>query len=52
MNIRLEPRINDFGCGEAKILEKFGNKRVYSFDHIAINENVTACDLKSVPFIR
>jgi superfamily II DNA or RNA helicase len=48
---QLSPRllIGDFGCGEAKILEKFGNKRVYSFDHVAINENVTACDLKSVP---
>jgi len=26
--------IGDFGCGEAKILEKFGEKRVYSFDHV------------------
>jgi len=48
---QLSPRlmIGDFGCGEAKILEKFGDKRVYSFDHIAINDNVTACDIKSVP---
>jgi ubiquinone/menaquinone biosynthesis C-methylase UbiE len=47
----LSPRllIGDFGCGEAKILEKFGEKRVYSFDHVAINDNVTACDIKSVP---
>jgi superfamily II DNA or RNA helicase len=48
---QLSPRllIGDFGCGEAKILEKFGDKRVYSFDHVAINNNVTACDIKSVP---
>jgi Hypothetical methyltransferase/Helicase conserved C-terminal domain len=48
---QLSPRllIGDFGCGEAKILEKFGNKRVYSFDHVAINDDVTACDIKSVP---
>jgi len=48
---QLSPRlmIGDFGCGEAKILEKFGEKRVYSFDHEAINDNVTACDIKSVP---
>ena len=48
---QLSPRllIGDFGCGEAKVLEKFGEKRVYSFDHIAINDNVTACDIKSVP---
>ena len=48
---QLSPRlmIGDFGCGEAKILEEFGNKRVYSFDHVAINDNVTACDMKTVP---
>lgn len=48
---RLSPRlmIGDFGCGEAKILEQFGEKRVYSFDHVSINSNVTACDIKSVP---
>ena len=46
---QLSPRlmIGDFGCGEAKILEEFGDKRVYSFDHIAINNKVTACDMKS-----
>jgi ribosomal RNA-processing protein 8 len=32
---------------EAKMLEEFGDKRVYSFDHIAINNKVTACDMKS-----
>ena len=48
---QLSPRlmIGDFGCGEAKILEEFGDKRVYSFDHVAINENVTACDMNTVP---
>jgi SAM-dependent methyltransferase len=43
---RLE--IGDFGCGEAKIQEMLG-ERVHSFDHVAINENVTACDITSVP---
>ena len=48
---QLSPRliIGDFGCGEAKILESFGDNRVYSFDHIAINNKVKACDIKSVP---
>ena len=48
---QLSPRliIGDFGCGEAKMLEKFGDNRVYSFDHIAINNKVKACDMKSVP---
>jgi len=40
--------IGDFGCGEAKFAALLPNK-VYSFDHIAINENVTACDIAHVP---
>lgn len=40
-------QIGDFGCGEAKIMEAFGSERVYSFDHIAANNNVTACDMKN-----
>jgi superfamily II DNA or RNA helicase len=48
---QLSPRliIGDFGCGEAKILAAFGDNRVYSFDHIAFNNKVKACDMKSVP---
>jgi putative methyltransferase len=42
-------KVGDFGCGEAKIMEILGYERVYSCDHIAINEKVTACDMKSVP---
>jgi Hypothetical methyltransferase len=33
-------------CGEAKIHSEFGD-RVYSFDHITINNKVMACDMKS-----
>lgn len=46
---QLSPRlmIGDFGCGEAKILEEFGQNRVYSFDHVAVNNNVTVCNMKS-----
>jgi superfamily II DNA or RNA helicase len=40
-------QIGDFGCGEAKIMEAFSFERVYSFDHVAINDNVTACDMKN-----
>ena len=48
---QLSPRliIGDFGCGEAKILEAFGDNRVCSFDHVAINNKVKACNMKSVP---
>ena len=41
-------RIGDFGCGTAKIMEELGQERVKSFDHIAINDKVIACDIKSV----
>jgi ribosomal RNA-processing protein 8 len=42
-------QIGDFGCGEAKIMEAIGESRVYSFDHVAINDKVVACDMKKVP---
>ena len=41
--------IGDFGCGEAKVLEAFQDRIVHSFDYVAINDNVTACDMRSVP---
>jgi putative methyltransferase/helicase-like protein len=48
---QLSPRlqIGDFGCGEAKIMEAIGENRVYSFDHVAINDKVVACDMTKVP---
>ena len=48
---QLSPRlqIGDFGCGEAKVMEAIGSQRVYSFDHVAINDRVTACDIKKIP---
>lgn len=36
--------IADFGCGEALLAANIENQ-VFSFDHVAINENVTACDM-------
>ena len=47
LSLRLQ--IGDFGCGEAKIMDAIGPQRVYSFDHVAINDKVTACDMKKVP---
>lgn len=42
--------IGDFGCGKAKLAEAVCDRHaVYSFDHIAINENVIACDMAHVP---
>jgi superfamily II DNA or RNA helicase/SAM-dependent methyltransferase len=40
--------IGDFGCGEAFLAKGLKNK-VYSFDHIAINQDVIACDMVHVP---
>ena len=40
--------MGDFGCGKALIMNKLGN-RIFSYDHYAIDERVTSCDMKSVP---
>jgi len=42
--------VGDFGCGEAQLAEAVADRHtVYSFDHVAINDNVTGCDIASVP---
>ena len=42
--------IGDFGCGEALLAEAVSDKHlVYSFDHIAVNDKVIACDMTHVP---
>jgi hypothetical protein len=41
-------QIGDFGCGEAKLLEAFGDNRVYSFNDVAINDKVKACDIMDI----
>jgi len=42
--------IGDFGCGEAKLAEAVSDRHiVHSFDHVAINDDVVACDMAHVP---
>jgi hypothetical protein len=42
--------IGDFGCGEAKLAEAVSDRHtVHNFDHIAVNDNVVACDMAHVP---
>lgn len=42
--------VGDFGCGEALLAAAVEDRhKVYSFDHVAINERVTACDIAKVP---
>lgn len=42
--------VGDFGCGEALIAAAVSQRhRVHSFDHVAINPTVHACDIAAVP---
>ena len=42
--------IGDFGCGEAKLAEALSEGHtVHSFDHVALNDDVIACDMTNVP---
>ena len=42
--------IGDFGCGEARLAEAVSDRHtVHSFDHVAVNDNVVACDMAHVP---
>lgn len=42
--------VGDFGCGEAFLADRVKSKHVvHSFDHVAVNSTVTACDIADVP---
>ncbi len=45
---RTKDKIVDFGCGENKFKLCVPNNEVISFDHIAIDSSVIACDMKDV----
>lgn len=48
--LRSDKVVGDFGCGEALLAQALTDRHtVYSFDHIAINEDVIACDMSHVP---
>lgn len=40
--------VADFGCGEARLAQTIPN-HVHSFDLVAANDKVTACDMAKVP---
>jgi superfamily II DNA or RNA helicase len=46
INKRPDWVIGDFGCGEA-LLSKSVRNKMYSFDHVAINPSVMACDMSN-----
>lgn len=41
--------VADLGCGQNLLKEEIKENTVYSFDHHAIDSNVVACDIASVP---
>ncbi len=41
--------VADFGCGENLMRTFIPNNKVYSFDHVAIDETVIACDMCHTP---
>jgi hypothetical protein len=42
--------IGDFGCGEAKLATALADRHtVHSFDYVAANDDVIACDMAHVP---
>ena len=50
LNLPAGSVIGDFGCGQAKLAESLKEiHTVHSFDHIAINRNVIACDMSHTP---
>lgn len=40
--------VADFGCGENKLKDLIPNNKVISFDHVAFDNTVNACDMKDV----
>merc|ERR1719331_2400852 len=41
--------VADFGCGEARLAQSVHRATVHSFDLVAANEKVVACDMANVP---
>ncbi|MEE6527664.1 hypothetical protein FKM82_029211, partial [Ascaphus truei] len=42
--------VADFGCGDAQLARSVRNQ-VHSFDLVALNDQVTACDMAKVPLL-
>lgn len=41
--------VGDFGCGDAELARMLPKNTVHSFDLVAANDTVVACDMKRVP---
>lgn len=42
--------VADFGCGENLMKNCIPHNKVYSFDHVAIDDTVIVCDMAQTPF--
>jgi ribosomal RNA-processing protein 8 len=42
-------RVADLGCGEARLCSEAPQKIIHSFDLVAANDRVTACDMAKLP---
>jgi hypothetical protein len=49
LRARSDLTIGDFGCGECLLRDALPDHSVQGFDYIAIDENVTACDMSHTP---
>jgi hypothetical protein len=41
--------VGDFGCGDNLLKQYLNGNKVYSFDHVGIDDSVIACDISNVP---
>jgi hypothetical protein len=41
--------VGDFGCGDNLLKQYLNGNKVHSFDHVAIDDSVVACDISHVP---
>jgi superfamily II DNA or RNA helicase len=41
--------VGDFGCGDNLLKQYLNGNMVHSFDHVAIDDSVVACDISNVP---
>jgi superfamily II DNA or RNA helicase len=48
INSRPDWIVGDFGCGENLLSKEITNK-IHAFDHVAVDDDVIACDISNVP---
>jgi ribosomal RNA-processing protein 8 len=46
---RADLRVADLGCGEARLSSESPQSTIHSFDLVAVNDRVTACDIANLP---